>query len=142
MRTGPERSRKIVLDTSAYSWMRSGHEEVLDAAASADIVWVPTVVLGELVAGFALGHRQRENLVWLDEFLSEPFVSIRPVTREVALQYGRIFAELRRGGTPIPINDVWIAATALDCGGSLVTFDRHFQKIAGLQTRTLGMSAE
>ena len=137
MRTGPERPRKIVLDTSAYAWMRSGHQEVLDAAAAADIVWVPTVVLGELEAGFALGDRQRENSVLLDEFLSEPFVSIRPVTREVAHQYGRIFAQLRRGGTPIPINDVWIAATTLDCGGCLVTFDGHFQKIAGLQARIL-----
>lgn len=137
MPTGPERSRKIVLDTSAYSWLRSGHEGVLDKVASAEIVWVPTVVIGELEAGFALGRHQRENTTLLDEFLSEPFASVRPVTREVATLYGRLFATLRRGGTPIPINDVWIGAAVLECGGCLVTFDSHFEKIAGLEMTLL-----
>ena len=137
MPTGPDRSPKLVLDTSAYSWLRSGHERVLAAVASAEIVWVPCVVIGELEAGFAVGRRQRENSMLLDEFLAEPFVAIRPVDREVGRHYGRLFAQLRSAGTPIPINDVWIAATTLECGGSLLTFDGHFRKVAGLEVTIL-----
>lgn len=137
MPTGPEPSRRVVLDTSAYSWLRAGHSEVLDVLASADLVWVPSIVIGELEAGFRLGTRHRENIVLLEEFLAEPFVAVRPASREVASRYGRIFSDLRRGGTPIPINDVWIAATTLECGGTLLTFDRHFGSIVGLEATIL-----
>jgi predicted nucleic acid-binding protein len=137
MPTGGEPHRRIVLDTSAYSWLRAGHAEVLDTLASADLVWVPSVVIGELEAGFRLGTRYRENIMLLEEFLAEPFVAVRPISREVASRYGRIFSELRRGGTPIPINDVWIAAATLDCGGTLLTFDRHFGAIVGLDASIL-----
>lgn len=137
MPTGARSARRIVLDTSAYSWLRAGHAQVLDVVASGDLVWVPSVVLGELEAGFRLGTRYRENTVLLEEFLAEPFVAVRPVSREIASRYGRVFSELRRAGTPIPINDVWIAATALDCGGTLLTFDRHFGSIAGLEAMIL-----
>lgn len=137
MATGPDRPRRIVLDTSAYSWFCSGHSETLDAIARADVVWMPTVVLGELEAGFAMGSRQRANRARLDEFLSEPFVAIRSVTREVAGRYGQVFAHLRRAGTPIPLNDVWIAATTLDSRGCLVSFDRHFEQIAGMELMLL-----
>ena len=135
--TGPEGPRRIVLDTSAYSWLRAGHEAVLDAVAAADIVWLPAVVVGELEAGFELGSHRLQNSMMLEEFLSEPFVSVLPVTREVSRRYGRVFAALRRAGTPIPINDVWIAAATLESGGTLVTFDRHFEKVTGLEVRLL-----
>jgi tRNA(fMet)-specific endonuclease VapC len=75
--------------------------------------------------------------VLLEEFLAEPFVAVRPTTREVARRYGQVFSELRRAGTPIPINDVWIAATTLECGGVLLTFDGHFGRIAGLEALVL-----
>jgi len=135
MQTGVDRG--IVLDTSAYSWLRAGHEDVLDIVAKADVVWVPTVVLGELESGFELGKRARANRVVLEDFLSEPFVDLLPVTRAVARHYGRIFAALRHKGTPIPINDVWIAATALERGGCLLTFDQHFERIESLDQKTL-----
>lgn len=137
MPTGADRSGRVVLDTSAYSWLRSGHEEVLDVVAAAEVVAVPTVVLGELEAAFELGSRQRENATLLEEFLAEPFVSIRAVTREVSRHYGHIYARLRRSGRPIPINDVWIAATTLEWGGELVTFDHHFRGVRELRARLL-----
>ncbi len=118
--SGVDRARRLVLDTSAYSHMRAGHDGVLDLIAGSEIVLVPVTVLGELEAGFELGSRARENRIVLAEFLKEPFVSILPVTREVARRYGQIFARLRQAGTPISINDVWIAATTVDCGGHLV----------------------
>jgi tRNA(fMet)-specific endonuclease VapC len=129
---GGESAARLVLDTSAYSHFRAGHPRVLDLMAAAEAVVMPTVVLGELEAGFQLGSREGENRSLLAEFLTEPFVSIVQVTPSVARHYGRLFADLRRAGTPLPINDVWIAAVTLDCGGHLLTFDEHFDDIPSL----------
>ena len=126
--SGAETAVRLVLDTSAYSHFRAGHPRVLDFIAEAEIVLLPTIVLGELEAGFQLGRRGHENRTLLAELLAEPFVSILPVTPSVARHYGRLFADLRKAGTPIPMNDVWIAAATLDCGGHLLTFDDHFDK--------------
>jgi len=123
---------RLVLDTSAYSHFRAGHPQVLDQLAEAAAVVVPVTVLGELEAAFQLGRRARENRLTLAEFLREPFVTVWPTTTAVARHYGRLFAELKRAGTPIPVNDVWIAAACLDCVGRLVTFDGDFTRIPGL----------
>lgn len=136
-RSGAEFAGRLVLDTSSYSHFRAGNERVLDLIAAAEIVLLPTIVLGELEAGFTLGRRGSENRTLLAEFLSEPFVSILPVTPAVARVYGRLFADLRRAGTPIPINDIWIAASTLDCGGHLLTFDGDFEYIASLDRTVL-----
>jgi tRNA(fMet)-specific endonuclease VapC len=135
--SGAEGAGRLVLDTSAYSHFRAGDERVLELIAVAEVVGLPTVVLGELEAAFMLGRRERENRAILNEFLAESFVAILPVTPAVARRYGRLFADLRRAGTPIPINDVWIAATALDCGGQLLTFDDDFRRIAALDCTIL-----
>jgi tRNA(fMet)-specific endonuclease VapC len=124
---------RLVLDTSAYSRLRSGHPSVLDALAAAEVVLVPVTVLGELEAGFELGSRAKENRAVLAEFLAESFVEVLEVTRSAARRYGRIFAQLRRAGTPIPVNDIWIAAVTLDCGARLLTFDRDFARVEGLE---------
>lgn len=130
--SGAESVSRLVLDTSAYSQLRLGNEAVLDAVATAGAVLFPATVLGELEAAFLLGQRTKENQVVLGEFLDEPFVSVLPTSRAVARRYGQVFAQLRRAGTPIPVNDIWIAAAILDCGGHLLTFDLHFQRIQGL----------
>lgn len=129
--------RRLVLDTSAYSRLRRGDERVLDLVAVAEIVVVPVTVLGELEAGFELGGRQRENRAALADFLAEPFVTVHAPSADTARRYGELFARLRRAGTPVPINDVWIAAACLDCGGHLLTFDRHFERIPGLVATVL-----
>ena len=128
---------RLVLDTSAYSHFRAGHPEVLDQLAQATAVVIPVTVLGELEAAFQLGRRARENRLTLAEFLGEPFVTVWPTTIAVARHYGRLFAELKRAGTPIPVNDVWIAAACLDCVGRLVTFDGDFKRIPGLECTVL-----
>ena len=127
----------LVLDTSAYSNLRRGRADVIDQIASAEVVCLPTIVLGELESGFALGNRYEENSRMLNEFLTEPFVSILPVTRGVAVQYGQLFAELRRAGTPLPVNDIWIAATTLATTGRLLTFDRDFERFVALRLTLL-----
>jgi predicted nucleic acid-binding protein len=128
---------RVVLDTSAYAHFRARHPVVLQLIAEADVVQLPVTVLGELEAGFRLGRRVEENRSTLGQFLDEPWVSVLTISRDVALQYGRIFANLRRAGTPIPTNDIWIAAAAIDAGSHLVTFDTDFERIEGLHSTVL-----
>ncbi len=138
--SGADLVSRLVLDTSAYSHMRAAHDGVLDMIAAAEIVLIPVTVVGELEAGFELGSRARENRAVLADFLAEPFVSVLPTTPEVARRYGQIFAALRRAGTPITINDIWIAAATIDCGGHLVTFDRDFGQISPFDCSILEQS--
>jgi tRNA(fMet)-specific endonuclease VapC len=98
-------------------------------------------VLGELQGAFELGSRVQENLVALTEFLAEPFVTVIPTTPSVARLYGRIYAALRRAGTPIPANDMWIAAATLEMGACLVTFDGDFARVQGLDCIVLEAAA-
>ena len=121
-----------MLDTSAYSHFRAGHVGVLEHLAIADRVLVPVTVLGELHAAFEVGSRVRENRRALESYLEETFVDVLPTTPSIAGHYGRVFAALRAAGTPLPVNDIWIAAATLDCGGTLLTFDRGFSRVAGL----------
>ncbi len=135
--SGAERVSRLVLDTSAYSHFRRGHALVLDALARAERVLVPVTVLGELEAAFELGGRVRENRRGLDDFLAETYVDVIDTTASVARHYGRVFAALKRGGTPVPVNGIWIAAATLDCGGMLLTFDRDFERIHGMDRMVL-----
>jgi predicted nucleic acid-binding protein len=139
--SGVEPVRRLVLDTSAYSHFRAGHPVVLDLLAAADVVLIPATVLGELEAGFELGGRALENRTTLARFLQEPFVTVLPTTPDVARRYGQTFAQLRRAGTPIPTNDMWIAAATIDAGGQLLTFDAHFQHVPGLDCVLLAPDA-
>jgi tRNA(fMet)-specific endonuclease VapC len=129
--------QRIVMDTSAYSHMRIGHPELDDLLASAEALLIPVTVLGELEGAFELGSRAGVNRRALTEFLSESFVSILPTTPDVARRYGQIFARQRRSGRPVPVNDMWIAASAIDCGGHLVTFDKDFGRVEGLDCTIL-----
>lgn len=134
--SGAEVVERLVLDTSAYSRFRTGHAAMGDMIARAPVVLIPVVVLGELEAAFEIGSRTVENRLSLAEFLAEPFVAVYDVTRAVARRYGEVFSRLRRAGTPVATNDIWIAATTIDSGGHLITFDSDFGRIEGL-SRTI-----
>jgi tRNA(fMet)-specific endonuclease VapC len=127
----------VLLDTSAFSNLRRGHPDVLDRVAQAQTVSLPVVVVGELHAGFEIGSRAAENKRVLAEFINEFFVRTLPVTDTVAERYGALFAALRRNGTPIPVNDIWIAAITVESGGELLTFDSDFEKIENLRVSVL-----
>lgn len=124
---------RLVLDTSAYSHFRSRHPQVLASLTAAVQVLVPVVVLGELDAAFERGSRATENRRVLEDFLTEPFVSVLDVTRATVRHYARVFASLRAAGTPIPLNDVWIAACTLECHGHLLTSDRDYLRVSALE---------
>ena len=118
-----------MLDTSAYVAFRRGDQALLDLIRQTDHIDFSTVVMGELLFGFRCGSRFRENLQHLEQFLQSPFVDLVPVSRTTADHYSQIAASLRAKGTPIPTNDIWIAAHALERSAELITSDRHFLNV-------------
>ena len=120
---------RYCLDTSAYSHFKRGDERVVDILETADWIGVPTIVLGELWMGFLAGGRRERNISELREFLANPVVNELAVDGEVARVYAEIAIALRRAGTPIPTNDIWIAAAAANIGAIVLTHDSHFEKI-------------
>lgn len=123
---------KICLDTNAYSRLMRGDETICHLLERADEIIVPAIVVGELTFGFLKGSRPTENEISLNRFLEEDGVFCQPVTRSIAERYGHIKAALKKRGTPIPENDIWIAATALETGARLLSYDAHFNQIDGL----------
>ncbi len=120
---------KVALDTSAFSAFLRGDEDVARALQGADEIALPSVVLGELRAGFLLGKHRARNESVLREFLASPRVRVRDIDEETSERYAAIFAYLREQGTPIPTNDIWIAASTMQHGLKLVTTDKHYLKL-------------
>lgn len=122
-----------MVDTNAYTALMLGEAEVVEAMAHAESLLLNSVVLGELLAGFAAGSRQSKNRAELAKFMDSPRVDVVSVTAHTADSYALVYAGLRRKGQPIPTNDLWIAASALEHGAALLTRDAHFSKIDGLR---------
>lgn len=124
--------KTVALDTNAYSGFKRGLVEVVDQLARAERILVPVPVLAELRIGFRRGKQEARNLDELEQFLSSPRVEICSLTEQTAILYAEIFGTLQRKGTPIPLNDVWIAASAMEQGAILLSADTHFTRIDGL----------
>jgi predicted nucleic acid-binding protein len=118
-----------MLDTSAYSAFMRGHPEILSAIREADEIFLNSIVIGELIAGFIKGGRRRKNENELSRFLGSTRVAILDVTEETTERYAVILNSLWRAGTPIPTNDIWIAASAMEHGLRLLTTDDHYQNL-------------
>lgn len=124
--------KKLLLDTNAYARLLRGDGDVLEALGLAATVYMSVFVLGELYAGFKGGNKETENRAQLNDFLRRPTVRILTATRETSDIFGTLKDRLKKSGTPLPINDVWIAAHATESGSHLLTFDTHFANVAGL----------
>ena len=125
--------RAILIDTNAYAAFKRGDEAIVTVLQHAPNLLICTTVLGELLAGFAAGNREQVNRSELTEFIQSPRVKVVPSTPATADLYALIYAALRRKGQPIPSNDLWIAASCLEHGAALLTFDAHFKAIDGLR---------
>lgn len=123
---------RVMLDTNAYSALMRGDSAIAETVAHADEVMLPTPTLAELRAGFRVGSRESENNDVLARFLSRPRVQVHPLGEATAVFYAEVYSALRKAGTPIPTNDLWIAAAALESGSILVSNDAHFDVITGL----------
>ena len=126
---------KLILDTNAYVGFKLGYSEIVEYLVRAQIVFVSPVLLGELIFGFRNGSRFTRNMEELDLFLSHPAVETLTISDITSDRYARIALQLKQQGTPIPSNDIWIAAQTMETGAELVTMDRHFEKISGLVYR-------
>lgn len=123
---------RLLLDTNAYAGLLRGTPAVATQVREAEGVCMSAVVIGELLMGFRLGSRVLENSQALSRFLANPYVETLPITRVTADHFGSIAASLRRHGTPIPTNDIWIAAHAVEHGVTLLSGDEHFAAVDGL----------
>ncbi|MDA3940506.1 MAG: type II toxin-antitoxin system VapC family toxin [Spirochaetia bacterium] len=121
--------KKVSLDTNAYSALITGDITVLDALGEATEVYLSIFVIGELYYGFSNGYNEEKNRTVLNKFLKKPTVKIIHTTMETAEIYGRLKINLKKKGTPVPINDLWIAAHAIETGSFLLTYDSHFKTI-------------
>lgn len=120
---------RLALDTNRYVDLCKGRVETADLLAVADAVFLPFVVLGELRAGFALGRRSAENERVLRRFLLKDGVEVLYADDQTTHHYARAFRQLRSQGTPIPTNDLWIAALVLQHDLVLHDRDRHFDHL-------------
>jgi tRNA(fMet)-specific endonuclease VapC len=123
---------KRLLDTNAYAALKRGHPGVAELVRQSSELAFSMIVVGELLFGFRNGARAERNIRELDELLADDRVNVLPVSRTTADRFSRIASALRRAGTPIPSNDIWIAAHVFESAAELVTFDAHFAKVAGL----------
>ena len=124
---------RILLDTNAYTAFLTGDERVLNALTEAETAFLSAIVIGELYAGFCGGNRLKENKALLARFLQKSNVRVLDVTAETGEVFGQIKNALQKAGTPIPLNDVWLAAQAMETGSVIVSFDAHFDQVSGLR---------
>jgi len=123
---------KLILDTSAYVGFKRDAIEMVEIIVSAELILFSPVVLGELMFGFRNGTRFKKNMADLNRFLEHEAVELVQIGKTTSDRYSRIAAQLKQKGTPIPTNDIWIAAQTMEHGAELLTSDRHFEGIDGL----------
>jgi predicted nucleic acid-binding protein len=126
---------EILLDTSAYSAVRRGHSEIAVLVRQADRIHVNSIVLGELLAGFQRGKHRKKNEDYLRSFLASSRTAADQIDEETAERYAAILDSLCTRGTPIPTNDMWIAASAMQHGLTVVTTDPHYLKVSQVLVR-------
>ena len=123
---------RLALDTNRYTDLCRGDESVVKAVENADEVWLPFIVIGELRAGFAVGKRGLRNDAVLRRFLLKSGVEVLYADDQTTHHYAAVYRQLRKQGTPIPTNDMWIAALVLQHSLILLARDTHFDALPQL----------
>ena len=124
--------KRILVDTNAYAAFKRGDARTRDIFRHAPEIALNAMVMGELLAGFASGSYAAKNRRELAEFLSSPRVRQLVVDAETAEHYAVLYAGLRKKGRPVPTNDLWIAASAMQYGYAVFSFDKHFAEMDNL----------
>jgi tRNA(fMet)-specific endonuclease VapC len=123
---------RIALDTNTYRAFMVGEHETVRLVRQSEQVWLPVPVLAELRFGFRKGTRSRANEAALTRFLDSPRVGVLHCDEHTSHYYAELKLQLTRQATPIPINDVWIAALVLQHGLAIHTLDHDFDRIPQL----------
>lgn len=119
----------ILFDTNAYTAFKSGLHDAVNIFTQAPILYLNSIVLGELQSGFAVGTRQNKNQHELELLLQINKVRFLSINQITAGYYAQVYKNLRQKGQPIPTNDMWIAAIALQNNLPLFTYDKHFSAV-------------
>ena len=125
---------RIMLDISAYTAFLMGNSKIKLSIQQAEEVFLNPIILGELMAGFLMGKNEKRNRAILQDFLSSPRVKIVEIDEETSERYAVIVGHLRIRGTPIPTNDIWIAASAMQQGLKVLTTDKHYLEVPQIIT--------
>lgn len=120
---------RLAIDTNAYTALCLGSKETAELIETAGEVLVPFIVLAELHAGFSHGKKAAENEARLRHFLRKPDVEVLFADEQTIHFYALTFKHLKSAGTPIPSNDLWIAALVQQHRCALHTLDEHFSKV-------------
>ena len=123
---------KLVLDTNAYCAFMDGEASSVNAVRRATVAALPVPVIAELRFGFRNGTRGRKNEAVLTRFLDSPRVRVLDCDETTTHHFADLKLQLKRQGTPIPLNDVWIAALVIQHRGTLLSFDRDFDRLPQL----------
>ena len=123
---------RLAIDTNRYRDLCDGKPDVVERLETADAIFVPVVVLAELRAGFAVGKKGRANERVLHGFLALPGVEILHTSDATTRSYAALYRQLRTQGTPIPTNDLWIAAIVVEHDLALYSRDAHFEALPQL----------
>ena len=124
---------KFSLDTSAYSDFNRGDDRLKKWFVSDNEIVISQIVIGELRAGFVAGDRRDINEQQLQRFLDSPGVQTVSITDATTKLFAKTYLELRQAGTPIGVNDMWIAAISLEHTVPLLTTDTDFSNVSSLE---------
>lgn len=120
---------RVAIDTNRLSDLFQGDHELARWLGLCEEIWVPLPVLAELKSGFLGGSKLSRNEATISAFMAKPTVRLLLPSSETAEHYARLFVQLKNVGTPVPINDLWIASLCLERDLTLVTRDHHFHRI-------------
>lgn len=123
---------RILIDTNIYSHALRGTHDIVEVLRRTREIFICVISIGELLSGFKGGNRESANKRELAQFLDSPRVIILPLDDDTAEFYAEIVHQLKRSGHPIPTNDLWIGAVAMQHGLKLFSVDRHFSHIQGI----------
>lgn len=124
--------KRVLIDTNIYSFAMKGDEDVVRVLKRIDVIGFSAISIGELFSGFKAGNQEMKNREELHLFLDSPRVVVHPIDDDTADFYASILNTVRKAGTPIPTNDIWIASIAFQHGYQLFSRDKHFSWIPGL----------
>ena len=124
--------RPVLFDTNAYTSFKRNEAAIIEIVQHAELIAISPIVIGELIAGFDGGNKAQQNKTELQQFLESSRIVVYPITLDTSHFFSQIYCTLKNKGKPIPTNDMWIAAQALEHGCVICTHDKHFSFVEGV----------